>query len=530
LRFSDILAIAVSALVQQKVRTLLTTAGVVIGTFLLVVCISIGLGFEQEVMRQLSRGSLTRQIMVWPGSGVRESEIPEEKLVVRGAMSAAKRQRIRQAIIHRWPIRRGRQLNQERVRALKQIPHVQEVTPLVEATCQVLLVDEKQEALGPALAAGLAGLAGTPGGSVPAAAALDTVRLPRTVTCFAANADNQHFHNRLVAGEFLTSDAGYRVVVSEYLLYLWGITGDEAVASALGKKLRVEYRLGGQSPRSLLALIQRSGLNLAPEVRKALEKAVREAATAAGAPGRVVFAADFTIVGVVREFMEDRDSTDVFDLGAGESSRSADVFLPSRTAAEMVARDPRHAAFGFPGVIVTVDREENIKAVSKGVQSQGLHSFSLAEVVKVLRANLALATFLAAFLAGVALQVAGLGITNTMIMAVLERTREIGIMKAVGARDGHIRLMFLVEGALIGLLGGTLGVLFSWLASFAGNSIVRSLLQDPNFPPLQNTLFLFPLWLTLGAPLGAGLLTTLAAVYPAWRATKVNPITALRHE
>src|SRR5262249_9498055 len=104
-------------------------AGVFIGTFILVSIISLGWGFEQEVMRQLGRGSLTRQIMVWPGSGVQVADIPPEKLHVRGDMSEAKRLRLRQAIIHRWPVRRrGMQLNQERIKALEKIPHVQAVT------------------------------------------------------------------------------------------------------------------------------------------------------------------------------------------------------------------------------------------------------------------------------------------------------------------------------------------------------------------------------------------------------------------
>jgi putative ABC transport system permease protein len=139
-------------------------------------------------------------------------------------------------------------------------------------------------------------------------------------------------------------------------------------------------------------------------------------------------------------------------------------------------------------------------------------------------------TFVTAFLAAVALLVAALGITNTMVMSVLERTREIGVMKAVGARDHHIQAIFLLEGALIGAIGGSLGVLLGWLASIPGDSVAHALLQDQALPTLRHTLFAFPLWLTLGTPAFASLVTTLAAVYPAYRATRVNPIAALRHE
>jgi putative ABC transport system permease protein len=130
----------------------------------------------------------------------------------------------------------------------------------------------------------------------------------------------------------------------------------------------------------------------------------------------------------------------------------------------------------------------------------------------------------------VALIVAALGIINTMLMSVLERTREIGIMKAVGARDSHIRAIFLVEGSFIGLIGGLFGLLLSWAASLPGDAWVRSLIATRLNVRLQESIFVFPAWLVLGAPLFAVAITTLAAVYPAHRAARVNPITTLRHE
>jgi putative ABC transport system permease protein len=134
------------------------------------------------------------------------------------------------------------------------------------------------------------------------------------------------------------------------------------------------------------------------------------------------------------------------------------------------------------------------------------------------------------FIALVALVVAVLGITNTMFTTVLERTREIGILKAVGARDRQILFIFLVEGGLIGLAGGILGVLFGWLASFPGNDYAIRILAKQDHHPLPTTVFLYPAWLLICVPIFAIALTTLAALLPAGRAARVQPVVALRHE
>jgi putative ABC transport system permease protein len=73
-------------------------------------------------------------------------------------------------------------------------------------------------------------------------------------------------------------------------------------------------------------------------------------------------------------------------------------------------------------------------------------------------------------------------------------------------------------------------VLLSWLASFPGDAVARSLVNESTELHLTGRLFVFPAWLVLGLPVFAGVVTTLAAVYPARRAARVNPITALRHE
>jgi ABC-type antimicrobial peptide transport system permease subunit len=128
-----------------------------------------------------------------------------------------------------------------------------------------------------------------------------------------------------------------------------------------------------------------------------------------------------------------------------------------------------------------------------------------------------------------ALLVASIGIANTMIMAVYERTREIGILKAVGAAPGQIRALFVVEASLIGLLGGVVGTIVGWLLGKGLNVLILEILRWQEVP-VQGTFFVVSWWLVLAALAFATLVGLLAGLYPAARAARLAPLDALRYE
>ncbi len=210
------------------------------------------------------------------------------------------------------------------------------------------------------------------------------------------------------------------------------------------------------------------------------------------------------------------------------------MLLPTRAATEFFLRIPQADEEGFDSAVVIVDDEEAVKEVARQIKDMGFEMFSLVAVIETIRMNVLLVSGATALVAVVALVVAAIGITNTMIMAVLERTHEIGIMKALGARDGHIRLIFVVEGLLMGLVGSGIGTTLGWLASFPGDAIARRIMesqpQQPMKDVLKDSLLVFPVWLVVGVPALVCLITTLAAWYPASRAARVDPVTSLRHE
>jgi len=136
-------------------------------------------------------------------------------------------------------------------------------------------------------------------------------------------------------------------------------------------------------------------------------------------------------------------------------------------------------------------------------------------------------TFLGVF-GSLALAVASLGIVNTLVMAILERRREIGIMKALGASDRDIKQIFFAEAGAMGLAGGALGVLLGWgigrIIDFGTNIwLARQELPEQH-------IWLVPWWLVAAALAFSVLVSLAAGLYPAARAAKLDPVQALRYE
>lgn len=133
-------------------------------------------------------------------------------------------------------------------------------------------------------------------------------------------------------------------------------------------------------------------------------------------------------------------------------------------------------------------------------------------------------TLLLASIAGISLVVGGVGIMNIMLVSVTERTREIGIRLAVGARAGDILRQFLVESTLLSVLGGIVGILLGIGASVGVTAIINSLTQGAHWPVIIS------IKAAVVAMLFAGAVGVTFGYYPAWRASRLDPIEALRYE
>ncbi len=182
----------------------------------------------------------------------------------------------------------------------------------------------------------------------------------------------------------------------------------------------------------------------------------------------------------------------------------------------------------YASLSVRVKSPALVDATEKKIKDLGFSAFSLLDASKSLRIFFSVFDLLLGIFGSLALAVATLGIVNTLVMAILERRREIGVLKALGAADGDVKQLFFVEAGVMGLSGGVLGVLLGWLIGQALTLATNIYLKRQDLPGVQ--ISSVPLWLIAGAIGFAVFVSLIAGLYPASRAAKLNPVDALRYE
>ena len=184
---------------------------------------------------------------------------------------------------------------------------------------------------------------------------------------------------------------------------------------------------------------------------------------------------------------------------------------------------------GYASAVVRVHDPVVLTDVRKRLAELGLGSFSIVDQLDQIRTVFLIIDSVLGLLGGISLLVASFGIANTMIMSILERTREIGIMKAIGAEDREIKLIFFFEAAVVGLTGGVIGSLAAWGIDALSNRLAYRFILKPQGASFVD-FFSLPPYLWLGAILFALVVSILAALYPASRAARIDPVRALRHD
>ncbi len=471
MKMPDVIELGFDNLRQARLRTLLTTMGVSIGVCALVGMVSLGAGLQDNLNARLLHSGFFQTMMVFPRFD--NNNNPADRVANQG--------------------QGPRILDDTALTAIRQIPGVARVEPDVRLFLQIAINGKDAQAM--------------------------AVAVPKEDGEEAAFAE-------MPFGKFFDSEDADEVILNTQMAKDLGFANPNDL---VGKTVHATIGVTRQQGRN--AASARGGRLPSFMGGGGGEKgAKREAAPPAASPA---------IPGIPQQLPEIAVDLKVMGLTARERAMlgnvGAQIYLPFAMAQahqEKFFQDfPMLQLFrppGYQGATVHLHSARDVESVEKTINTLGFRTISIASAISQLKRVFVIVDMLLAFVGSIGMAVAFLGITNTMVMAVLERTREIGVMKAVGAEDQDIRWLFLSESAVIGAMGGVIGLIFAWIlgrvVNFGANIyIVRQGLQKEN-------LFLIPLWL-IAAAMGFSIFVSICAgLYPADRAARIDPTRALRHD
>ncbi|HLN99274.1 MAG TPA: FtsX-like permease family protein [Pyrinomonadaceae bacterium] len=490
--FLDILKLALRNLRQAKLRAILTTMGVIVGVAVIVTMVSFGLGLQRNMLSRFKALDLFNEIQVFGRSlgslvaGRSQGNSPRND-----NDRGDRRSRLKP------DAEPTRILDDAAIAEIGKIPGVAYVEPSLMIFTYVRTNGHSQiESIG--------------GASVP-------------------NASSRF--KEFTAGGMISSIDADEAVVNETLTRDFGF---EKPADAIGKT--IEFLAPNNSSKD--AAKQQDDAGPPTFFGLPLEEDI-----GAETSGDALVAKKFRIVGVLNPQVRE---------GAGQGGvrglfPGARIYIPLPAAhqwsiehrgpmnqvALALARESgslgASESEGYDSAVVRVDDPVALTEVRKRLKEAGFASFSIVDQLEQFRTVFLIIDSVLGLLGGISLLVASFGIANTMIMSILERTREIGIMKAIGAEDREIKLIFFVEAAVLGIVGGIIGVFGAWAIDGVANRLAYRFILKPQGASFVD-FFWLPFWLSSGAILFALAVSILAALYPAARAARIDPVRALRHD
>ncbi len=464
----DMAELAVRNLRESILRNSLTTVGISVGVASLVAMLSLGIGLQRLAGRRLQKSGLFDTVVVTSRRDLRGFNRDQEENGPSPAESPSLTEDARQKIA--------------------QLPNVLEAYPDIRFITEVRYEDKPH----------LTMMAGLP---------------------FSAK-NNDAFDG--MQGTFFSSETATEVILQKsFAAQLLGKTpkagGEEASVTELakpllGKQLTTRYAERTATPGAGDKKEAPADSDLANPTGAAYSVVSREVA--------------LKIVGVCD-----------LDPDSMRGQARARVFLPLKLAQSLHVmqpsdlRDTTNMTNGTPAyttVEVHVKSPAQVQPVEDAIKKMGFNTFSIVDATRSLRQFFAVLDLFLGIFGSLALAVASIGIINTLVMAILERRREIGIMKAIGASDSDVKGLFFAEAGVMGVFGGFVGVALGWAIGRVINLGTNVYLKRQHFPPEQ--IWFVPWWLVLGAIGFAIVVSLLSGLYPASRAARLDPVQALRYE
>src|SRR5882672_2705711 len=495
--FYDILRLALRNLREARLRATLTSMGVIVGVAVIVTMVSFGLGLQRNMLTRFRALDLFNEMRVF-GKNVFSMAVTG----VDPKLGRDPNPGDRRGPAFRSDKAPTRILDDAALAEIAKIPGVAYVEPDIGFTVYVRC-----------------------NGRV----------IPQSVNGATVPNESSRFKT-FQAGQMISRPDADEAVVSDVLIETCGFA---APADAIGKT--IEFLTTEKEKEETQAAATKKDAN--PEDGGGVSFFGLPLEEGNNAPANNVVGRTFRIAGVMGN--EKRE-------GAAQGGPiglmpSAQIYIPVAAAREWVAkhRNPmgevalalarqsgqlgQSDSEGYFSAVVRVHDPVVLTDVRKRLTELGFGSFSIVDQLDQIRTVFLIIDSVLGLLGGISLLVASFGIANTMIMSILERTREIGIMKAIGAEDREIKLIFFFEAAVIGLTGGVIGSLAAWGIDAVANRMAYRFILKPQGGSFVDFFYLPP-YLWLGAIAFALSVSILAALYPAARAARIDPVRALRHD
>lgn len=474
MKYDEMIRIAVSNLWRTKLRTILTTLGVVIGIGALLSMVSFGTGMQKNITEMFEENDLFTSLQVFP-----------EKIDVNEAMQGDPE------TLARKLDQSGRALNDSALTRIRQLKGVAMAFPEISFPVKIRLNGKESRTL-------LKGL-------------------PPDMKKFKPYSDIPY-------GHFFTDESEKSIIINPFLLKNLKI---RMIEPGQIRKLSVEDTLRGIRTWRSDSLIGKEVevITSTVDISGLLSNPFAVFGYRTGVPLKEE-TTRLKIIGIEKG-----------TAGFGGSYRDKGVFVPLKTAQKMPQLGftsvwellrQKGSAKGYSSLYVRLKKMSDLDPVKKEIETMGFGTLALADQLQEIKKGFLIFDMALGAIGTIALVVAALGIINTMVMSILERTREIGIMKAIGGSENEIKGIFFVEAGIIGLLGGIFGLALGWAVTRIANTIANFYVAKQGGPHIE--YFYIPLWLILGAIAFSILVSLLAGLYPAIRAARVNPVEALRHD
>jgi putative ABC transport system permease protein len=463
----DLSELALRNLREAILRNSLTTLGVAVGVASLVAMLSLGVGLQNLASQRLTRSGLFDAIFVSSLRNFRGEGRP-------GGPGRQTDGPPRSAESAATPGKDAKLLDDEAIQQLEKLPNVTEVYPQIRFMSEIGFADHNLST--------------------------NVLGLPESSSSGGA-------FEGMTGKYFSSPNADEAILQMDFAKAL-----SDQPASLIGKDIVLHY--AERSPRRTRQEEDDALLDaMSGSIPAALSIAQRKKT--------------IRIVGIT----ESDPSAGFAGFGGGR------VFIPLKMAEQLhvaQASDLQAMMSGdtskptYMAVTVRARAPKDVAAIETAIKNLGYSAFSLLDAARSLRIVFAVFDLFLLLFSSLALTVASLGIINTLVMAVLERRREIGILKALGATDRDVKSLFFAEAGAMGFLGGVFGLLLGWLIGQALNLGTAIYLQRQNLPGAKITFV--PWWLILFSIGFAVAISLLAGLYPASRAAKLNPVEALRYE